>query len=99
MDLNGNAVGARIQGLLLSNGGTVCNNSFSANSADAVCRRMGYLDQMSYTSGNNSSIQSGLDITLDNVECSRRDWSSCSFTFSPNCDHDKDIFLQCDGHG
>mgnify|MGYP005728009645 CR=1 FL=1 len=99
MDSNGNAVGARVLGLLLNNGGTVCDDSFSANSADAVCRQMGYLGQMSYTSGSKWSIQSGLDITLDNVECSSGDWSSCSFTFSHNCGHNEDIFLQCDGTG
>ena len=99
VDSNGDAVGARVLGLLLSNGGTVCDDGFSANSADAVCRQMGYLGQLSYTSGSKWGIQSGLDITLDNVACSSGDWSSCSFTFSHDCGHSEDIFLQCDGPG
>ena len=99
VDSNGNAVGARVLGLLLNNGGTVCDDGFSANSAEAVCRKMGYQGQISYTSGSKWGIQSGLDITLDNVECSSGDWSSCSFTFSHNCGHSEDIFLQCDGTG
>ena len=96
---NSDAVGARVYGLLLSNGGTVCDDGFSANSADAICRKMGYLGQMSYTSGSKWGIQNGLAITLDDVECSSGDWSSCSFTFSHNCRHSEDIFLQCDDPG
>ena len=99
MDSNGNAVGARVQGLLLNNGGTVCDDSFSSNSADAICRKMGYLGQISYTSGSKWSIQSGLDIKLDDVRCSSGDWSSCSYRLSHNCIHYEDIFLQCDGPG
>ena len=99
MNSNGNAVGARVQGLLLRNGGTVCDDSFSANSANAICRKMGYPGQMSYTSGSKWSIQSGLDIRLDDVSCSSGYWSSCSFRLSHNCVHGEDIFLQCDGLG
>ena len=99
IDSNGQAVGVRVQGLLLNNGGTVCDDGFSANSADAICRKMGFLGQMNYISGSRWSIQSSLDITLDNVECSTGDWNSCSFIFSHNCGHGEDIFLQCDGPG
>ena len=99
MDSNGNAVGARVLGLLLNNGGTVCDDSFSANSADAICRKMGHPGHTSFTSGSRWSIQNRLDITLDNVQCSSGDWSSCSFTFSHNCRHSEDIFLQCDDPG
>ena len=99
VDSNGDAVGARAEGLLHSNGGTVCDDGFSANSADAVCRQMGYPGQLSFTSGSKWSIQSGLDITLDNVECSSGVWSSCSYIISHDCGHSEDIFLQCDGPG
>ena len=100
MDSKGNVVGAGTIGLLLNNGGTVCDDDFSANSADAVCRKMGYLGQMSYSSGSKwPNIQSGLNITLDDLACSSRDWESCSFVFSHNCNHNEDIFLQCSGPG
>ena len=99
VDSNGDAVGARVEGLLLSYGGTVCDDGFSSNSADAVCRQMGYPGQLSFTSGSTWGIQSGLDITLSYVECSSGDWSSCSYIFSHDCDHFEDIFLQCDGAG
>ena len=95
VDLNGEAVGIGVLGLLLYDGGTVCDDFFSANSADAICRKMGYFGQTSYTSGRNWSIQSCLHIALDNVACSSENWSSCSFALSHDCDHGEDIFLQC----
>ena len=99
MDSNGNAIGAGVLGLLLNNGGTVCDDGFSANSANAVCRQMGYLGQMSYTSGSKWSIQSDFNITLYDVRCSSGNWSSCSSRLDHNCVHREDIFLQCDGFG
>ena len=99
VDFNGDAVGARVRGLLLNNRGTVCDDDFSTNSADAICRKMGYLGMMSYSSGSEWPIQSGLNITLDDVACSSGEWESCTFAFSHNCNHNEDIFLQCSGPG
>ena len=100
MDQNGNEVGARIEGLLLSNGGTVCGNGFSDNSAEAICREMGFFGRRSWRNSNQwSAYQDTLDITLDNVACGHGDWESCTFTFLHNCDHGKDVFLECEGMG
>ena len=99
IDSTSNAVGAETLGLLINNGGTVCDDSFSDNSADAICRKMGYLGQMSWTHGDNYGIQSSYDITLDNVACSSGEWSSCTYIFVHNCAHSEDVFLQCDGLG
>ena len=96
---DGEAVGAGVLGLLLSNGGTVCDDEFDDNSADAICKEMGYFNQISWTSGSKWAIQAGLEITLDNVACSSGDWSSCSFAFVDNCSHGEDLFLQCEGVG
>ena len=99
---DGEAVGAGVLGLLLSNGGTVCDDEFDDNSADAICKEMGYFNQISWTSGEHWgtwAIQAGLEITLDNVACSSGDWSSCSFAFDTNCYHSEDVFLQCEGVG
>ena len=86
-------------GLLISNGGTVCDDEFSADSADAICRYMGYRGHLNWKSGLEASerwsIQETLDITLDNVRCDSGDWSSCSYEYYVNCDHSEDIFLQC----
>ncbi|XP_063694042.1 deleted in malignant brain tumors 1 protein-like [Bolinopsis microptera] len=98
VDLNGDTVGAGVEGLLLSNEGTVCDDAFTDNSADAICREMGYIGQMSWSSGNRlENIQEGLEITLDDVDCSSGEWSSCSFSFDDNCGHGEDVFLQCEG--
>ena len=99
IDLNGNAVGAGVLGLLMNNGGTVCNDYFSYNSAGAICRKMGYSGHMQWTSGDKWSIQSTLQITLDDVKCRGPEWSSCSFTSTTDCAHSKDVFLQCNGIG
>ena len=97
VDENGEAVGGGVIGLLLSNGGTVCDDSFSNNSADAICREMGHIGQMSWSNGDLWGIQAGLEITLDDVVCSSGEWSSCSFAFVHNCVHSEDVFLQCEG--
>ena len=99
VDSNGDTVGAGILGLLISNGGTACDDSFTDYSADAICREMGYIGQMSWTSGSKWDIQSNYDITLDDVSCSSGEWSSCSFSLSANCWHNEDVFLQCEGFG
>ncbi|XP_063691331.1 deleted in malignant brain tumors 1 protein-like [Bolinopsis microptera] len=97
VDSHGDTIGAGILGLLISDGGTVCDDYFSEDSADAICREMGYFGQMSWTSGNKWGIQSNYDITLDDVSCSSGEWSSCTFSLLNNCGHSKDVFLQCDG--
>jgi len=43
VDRRGQQIAGEAQGLLLYNGGTVCDDSFNENSANAVCRQMGYL--------------------------------------------------------
>ena len=96
VDSNGDTVGAGVVGLLLSNGGTVCDDGFSDNSADAICRELGHIGQMSWSTGNNWGIQAGLEITLNDVACSSGEWTSCSFSLVDNyCSHGEDVFLQC----
>ena len=98
VDQNGNEVGARIEGLLLSNGGTVCDDGFSDNSADAICREMGFTGSRGWRRGYIwRSYQASLEITLDDVECTSGDWSSCTYNFRENCGHHEDVFLECDG--
>ena len=99
VDINGDTVGAGVVGLLFSNGGTVCDDGFDDNSADAICREMGHIGQMSWSVGDNWDIQAGLEITLEDVACSSGEWSSCSFSFVHDCVHSEDVFLQCEGVG
>ena len=96
---NGEAVPATVLGLLLSNGGTVCDDSFSDNAAEAICREMGFMGKLSWTYGEKWGIQASKEITLDDVACTTEEWSSCTFAFEHDCGHGEDIFLQCDGVG
>ena len=80
------------------NGGTVCDDGFSEDSANAICREMGYSGSSSWVSGSSYSYgenQTSLDITLDDVQCSDDDWNSCSYSTSHNCGHSEDVFLTC----
>ena len=39
--------------------------------------------------------QSNYEITLDNVDCPRAEWESCTFSEDHNCAHSEDVFLRC----
>ena len=83
-------------GLLLFNGGTVCDDSFSDNSANAICKYMGFAGKTMWTYGENFAMQSDYEITLDDVACTNTEWESCSFNSERhNCEHDEDVFLSC----
>ncbi|XP_063692406.1 deleted in malignant brain tumors 1 protein-like isoform X4 [Bolinopsis microptera] len=93
---SGEAVSPGERGLLLYKGGTVCKDKFSDHSANAICRLLGYTRAINWESGYLwLKVQTGLDITLDDVECSEGDWGSCWFTTSHNCYHDKDVHMSC----
>ena len=77
IDWKGRSVGVGVRGLLIVNEGTVCNDNFSNNSANAICRRMGYSGQISWTSGDRWKIQDDRPIAMDNVSCNSGEWSSC----------------------
>ena len=97
VDSNGNPAG--VQGLLLWNGGTVCDDSFNDNAADAICRVLGHDGHSSWRSGQIYSIQSNYDIKMDDVSCSSGAWTSCSYITNHNCGHSEDIHLVCSGPG
>ena len=88
--------------LLLYKGGTVCDDYFDSNAADAICRDMGYANTSGrFNSGNNFDYQRDYDISLDNVQCGSDAtiialWSDCTFSETHNCGHSEDIFLACD---
>ena len=85
-------------GLLLYKGGTVCNDNFNDNAANAICREMGHSRSTSWKSGIDPLFgenQTSLDITLDDIKCSDNDWKSCSYSTSHNCGHNEDVFLSC----
>ena len=90
-------VGLGIEELLLYNGGTVCDDNFSNNSAEAICRLLGFSGHFSWSSGSKWEIQSSYEIKLSDIRCSIGDWTACTFRTTQNCDHSEDIFLACTG--
>ena len=95
MDSEGNDIEGENLGLLLYRGGTVCDDSFDNTAADAICKYMNYTLASSWTSDESFGIQGTFDINLDDVECSRSEWKSCTFAEEHDCDHDEDVFLSC----
>ena len=86
-------------GLLLYKSGTVCDDGFDQNAADAICSLLGYLATGSeWTSGSEIwGIQSTYRIKLDDVNCQTNFWSSCTYSEYDNCGHSEDVFLTCSG--
>ena len=85
-------------GLLLYNGGTVCDDYFSYNSANAICREMGQPRAVTWRSGIGSPHYLGfqsLDITLNDVRCRESNWDTCSYSTTHNCEHREDVYLAC----
>ena len=85
--------------LVLYNGGTVCDtdSEFDDDSADAVCKQMGYVGSDSWTSGYIYYMQNYYPITLDNLNChSDKDFGTCSYDFEvSDCSHYNDVYLVC----
>ena len=94
VNYSGSQVSGLQQFLLLYNGGTVCGDLFSENSADAICKDMGYAGAQSWRLSwpfQNSEYH----IALDDVNCSEGNWKSCAYTTSHDCIHSKDVYLSC----
>ena len=81
--------------------GTVCDDGFTAASADAICRRMGYDRHAWWGTPDDSTqweYQWKVEILLSDVDCKGEVWETCSATVNPiNCSHDEDVFLRCVG--
>ena len=76
--------------------GTVCDDEFSDLSASAICQKMGYNTEASWSYGNLwPSVQDGYSIALDNVNCQTENFEECSYDTTHNCGHGDDVFLNC----
>ena len=96
MDSEGNIITEEGQlGLLLYKGGTVCDDNFDDNAANAICRQMRFEEATRWTSEESFGIQYNYDIKLDDVSCGSEEWESCSFSEEHNCAHHEDVFLSC----
>ncbi|XP_063678290.1 deleted in malignant brain tumors 1 protein-like [Bolinopsis microptera] len=103
IDQNGNEVSAGQQGLLLYKGGTVCDDRFDNDAANAICKDMGYNSAQSWDNAGSASLypnQESYDIKLDDVTCNKNDnndWADCSYNTNHNCGHYEDVLLTCSG--
>ena len=98
VDENGSHLLGQKEGLLLYKAGTVCDNDFTNESANAVCRKMGFHAADSWRSGlENEAQQTDKEINLGSVGCSSGEWESCEVSTENNCSHDQDVYLQCYG--
>ena len=85
------------EGLLIYKDGTVCDDSFSDNSADAICREMGFHAALSWRNGYFYNVQqTARAIRLDNVACSSNVWAACSYSETHNCNHHEDVHISCE---
>ena len=85
-----------VQGLLLWKDGTVCDDGFSDDTADTICRELGYNSHFSWASEWRWDIQKVFyDIHMDDIDCAGEDWSSCTYKENHNCEHEEDVFLGC----
>jgi hypothetical protein len=100
VDEEGNDVSAGESGLLLYKGGTVCDDGFNMDSANIICREMGYSEASDWTYGNMFTRQEVYDIKLDDVYCGNAsEWKYCSSSLYHNCGHSEDVFLTCTQEG
>ena len=93
---DGEAAGAGELGLLLYEQGTVCNDDFGYEAADAICVELGFGWA---TRWNNNSyrfaFRNNYDIKISQVRCDRDSWTSCTFKTGHNCGHNRDVLLEC----
>ena len=85
-------------GLLLYQGGTVCDDFFNNTAAGAICRQMNFKHAIRWSHEETFDIQTNYDLALDDVQCGDFEWARCSYLHNSaenNCDHDEDVFISC----
>ena len=90
-------------GLLLYNGGTVCDDAFETIDANVICLHMGFegvngWQQFSSSIPGDWSFRLSYEIKLDEIVCDDvRGWNECTYVTNHNCGHGEDVFLSCQG--
>jgi hypothetical protein len=88
-----------------SDWGTICDDSFTNNEADVMCRALGFVDgATSWSSGKNGGVIGQGYIYVDGMSCKKDGTSldACTYTYTPpsqpprhNCVHNEDVTLSC----
>ena len=79
----------------------MCDDSFDDTAADAICKTMNYAGAIRWTTSDADfgHIKYDYQITLDDVTCSRTEWTSCTYNSDRNdCSHSEDVQLSCRTH-
>lgn len=79
--------------------GTVCDDDFDDNAADAVCREMGFSSGTMLASASVYDGDFSLTILMDEINCpaGSASFSSCSYEGAHDCDHYEDVGVSCIG--
>lgn len=91
------------RGLLMYKEGTVCDDNFRDETADALCKEMGYGSMISwhgylrYEEAEGDGHQFRYSRPIYDLECPSEtaSYDSCIFTTYHDCSHREDVFLTC----
>ena len=88
-------------GLLLYQGGKVCDShhSFNIKSANAICKDMGYAKATGWHVGVGWDVQHEFGTKIGFVQCETDEWSTCSYDIFDYCGNQYDVFLSCETSG
>ena len=78
--------------------GSVCNEHFTIEAANVVCRQLGFDQALDYTPGGYFGQSTGL-IHMSNVSCTGNEAAitDCTFSATHSCDHSQDVGIYCQG--
>ncbi|XP_053387279.1 deleted in malignant brain tumors 1 protein-like [Mercenaria mercenaria] len=78
--------------------GTVCDDGFGMQEANAICSMLGYPPAVAYYAGAHYGPGTG-PIFVDDLSCERdaSHINNCSYITYDNCNHDKDVSVVCTG--
>jgi len=79
--------------------GSVCNEYFTIESANVVCKQLGYDKAIDYTSGGYFGKSTG-PIHMNNVSCTGEESviTDCEYVTNHSCDHSQDVGIYCQGN-
>ena len=113
IDVKGNSLQSEQLGLVLYQGGTVCNEKFDNKTAEAICRQMGFSSAIKWNTGVESDVQFLFEVAIS-IYCESVEWepekcfpyeiSRRESTYEMEtettsyCVHSRDVFLQCTGN-
>ena len=78
--------------------GSICNERFTIEAANVVCRQLGFDQALDYTPGGYFGQSTG-PIHMSNVMCNGNEAAitDCTFSTTHSCDHSQDVGIYCQG--